>query len=170
MKNINITKKHSMQNPIEFCIGNGQRIKFSSKREANAFIADTNRYLTKCLVILNNSYVELIRQYRQFWMVATNTNSGTSTNYMALSARIKGQLSAADEMMEKFSSTWAGSNDPFFAFIDLNKVAWFLKTAADLMYDHYKYRGATAEYYNCLVLSERCELVQQQLKEYTYHK
>lgn len=170
MNSINIRQRHSMQNPIEFCIGNGRRLRFASKRESAAFVAETNRYLTKCLVILNKTYVEVFTEYRNFWMIACNCKAGTKTNYLELSQKIKSNLQAADQMLDKFSATWFRSNDPFFAFIDLKKVALFTSEAADMLCQHHKKRNNTTAYYNCLVLEERCKLIIGRLSDYDYVK
>ena len=159
MKTINIQSNKSVQNKYEFSLGNGKRLTFTSKRYANAFIASTNRYLTECLVILNKTYTDTYIEYRNFWLVSANTHGGTKTNYMRLLAKIKSNMDAASDIMDKFNGTWGRSQDPFFAFIDLRKVALFTAEAAELLRDWYKKRNHTANYYNCLILHKRCLLV-----------
>lgn len=168
MKNINITKKRAVQNLREVSLGNGRRIQFKSTRVAAKFIADTNRYLTKCLVILNETYIDVFAEYRRLWFVTSNTNQGTRTNYRATETDIKKALDAADFIFNKFNTTTWGSNDPFFAFIDLRKIALFLKDAAATLTDFHKGRDHTANYYACQVLADRCQAVVNRLDEYDY--
>lgn len=168
MNNIKIQKKFSVQNPVEFCLGNGKRYQFSSKRQSAAFLARTNRYLTKCLVICNETYIELHAQYRRFWLVMANASGGTKTNYSLMASKMKANLQAAEELFEKFNAAWGRSNDPFFAFIDLKKIALFLGEAAGALCDHHKRRNVTAHYYTCLILKERLEILIQKLQEYDY--
>ena len=159
MKTINIQSNKSIQNTFEFCLGNGTRVRFTSKRYASAFIAETNRYLTECLVILNKTYSDAHIEYRNFWLIAANTHGGTKTNYLGLLAKVKNNLEAASMALDKFNGTFNRSQDPFFAFIDLRKVAQFTAEALQLLHQFYKKRNYTANYYNCLVLQKRCLLV-----------
>jgi len=168
MKTINITKKRSVQTCREVCLGNGRRIQFKSTRVAAKFIADTNRYLTKCLVVLNETYIDLFGEYRRIWFITANTNTGTRTNYRDKEAAIKKALDSADFMFNKFNATNWGSNDPFFAFIDLRKIALFLQDAADTLTQFHKDRDHTAQYYACQVLADRCLSVINKLDGYDY--
>jgi hypothetical protein len=168
MKTINITKRRAVQNNREVCLGNGQRIQFKSARVAAKFIADTNKFLTTCLVILNETYIDVFAEYRRMWFVTSNTNAGTRTNYFNIEADIKKALSGADFVFQKFNSTNWGSNDPFFAFIDLRKIALYLKDGADTLSAFHKKRDHTANYYACQILSDRCQAVINRLDEYRH--
>lgn len=80
MNSINIKKKRIEQNMKVIMLGNGKRIVFKSKRVANAYIADTNRFLTKCLVTLNLAYADLFWEYRIVWFTVTNFGCGPASN------------------------------------------------------------------------------------------
>ncbi|MEO5681468.1 MAG: hypothetical protein ABIQ88_02440 [Chitinophagaceae bacterium] len=168
MKTINITKKRGNNSPLDFALGNGKRLQFTSKRLANKFIADTNRYLTKCLVVLNLTYMDVFREYRLLWFVGSNSNNGNTTNYRNIEQSIKSNLQTADFMFDKFNFADSGSSDPFFSFIDLRKAAMFLQQAADTMASFHKKRNNTAAYYNCIVLADRCQAVMNKLDDYDY--
>lgn len=170
MKTINIQKKKATQVSKEVCLGNGQRIVFTSKRQAGYFIADTNRFLTKCLVILNETYCNVFLQFRAMWLVTTNYNAGNRTNYFDQQQKIKQSLNAASDMMDKFNFTTAGSNDPFFSFIDIRKAALFVGEAAQALEKFNSDRNLTANKYQCMVLYERCLLLQKNLTDYNYVK
>lgn len=170
MKTINITKKRAVENLYSFQLGNGERISFTSKRIANKFIADTNRFLTKCLVVLNTTYIELFREYRLMWFVTSNTNQGSKVYYGSVEQDIKRSLQAADDIFTKFNHSAWGSNDPYFAFIDLKKIALFLNDAAGPLCEFHKKRNTTASYYACIVLSDRLESILEKLQSYTYVK
>ncbi len=105
MKTVNIQKKRLAFNVKEIALGNGSRVQFTSKRVANKFITDTNRFLTKCLVVLNNGYIDLFREYRLLWFVGSNTNQGNQTQYWKTEQDIKRALQAADDLFSKFNST-----------------------------------------------------------------
>ena len=128
-------------------MGNGKRIVIKSKRNSSRFFAETNRFLTKCLVVLNAAYIDLLREYRLIWLITTNTNRGKKTYYLDLQQKVKSNLDAVDFVFEKFNATWGGSNDPFFAFIDLKKIASFLREAAEQMAAFHKKRNTTASIY-----------------------
>lgn len=170
MKNINITKKTARQIKKEVCLGNGNTISFNSKRQAGYFIAETNRFLTKCLVILNETFIAAMREYRLFWLVSSNANNGTTTDYTGRQHLIRGNLQHAENMMDKFSKTNVGSNDQYFAFIDLNKAAFFLNEALGSLEKFNRDRNLTANAYSCMILAERCLLIIKNLQEYNYVK
>lgn len=170
MKTINIQKKAQQQNSKEFRIGNGRIIKCSSKREVIYFIAETNRFLTKVLVICNQTYCSVMLQYRSMWLVTTNVNNGNRTNYLTMQQSIKSNLHAAEELMDKFNFTTSGSNDPFFSFIDLKKVALFIGQAAKELEAFNNARNLTASKYECQAFYERCLLIAEKLNDYNYVK
>ncbi|UKJ06315.1 hypothetical protein [Solitalea lacus] len=49
-------------------LGNGARIEFSSKRSAEAFAADTSRFLQDCLFEVNTFLSVIYSLYRQHWL------------------------------------------------------------------------------------------------------
>lgn len=166
MKTINIEGRRKKQISFEVCLGNGLRKQFTSQRNLKQFVADTNRYLTKCLVVLNHTYIDALREYRLVWFVTANTNSGTKTYYRETEERIKGNLQAAEFCFDKFNATWGGSNDPFFAFIDLRKIAVFLKDSCLLMETFHKKRNNTAAMYTAAMLADRCQSVINKMQDY----
>jgi hypothetical protein len=167
MKTINIAKRRSDKSPREMYLGNGKRLHFTNKREAAHFIAETNRYLTKVLVALNDTYIQVFAEYRRMWFITSNTNAGTRTNYLARENDVRKALDGADFCFQKFT-TGFGSNDPCFAFIDLRKTALFLKDAADELAQFYKQRDHTGQYYSCLTLYERCIAIIAKMESYDY--
>lgn len=165
MKTIDIRKKTSKQITKDICLGNGLRKSFASKRDAGYFIAATNRFLTECLVIINETYSDAMQQYRTAWFYMTNTKNGTRTNYLDVQAKVKSMLASAETMLDKFNGVW-GSNDPFFSFIDLQKAALFTSEAlGELETFNYK-RNFTVQCYQCKILRKRCALVIDALKNY----
>lgn len=170
MKTINIQKRRSAQNPFEVCLGNGTRLTFSSKRNARQFMAETNRFLTKALTTLNQTFIESFREYRLIWFVTANANKGTKTNYWAVERKIKDNLEACEAMFMKFGSVWGSSDDPFFAFIDLRKIASFMMEANKTMAEFHKKRNNTPGLYTCLTLQDRCQAVINKLGEYPEKK
>jgi len=166
MKTILIQKRRSAQNPFEVCMGNGQRITFTSKRNARQFMAETNRFLTKALITLNQTYIDSLREYRLIWFVTANSHKGTRTNYWDVERKIKDQLDSCEMCFNKFGQHWAGSDDPFFAFIDLRKIAAFMGEACRVMAEFHKKRNNTPGYYVCLTLADRCQAVINKLSVY----
>ena len=85
---------------------------------------------------------------------------------MAKQQKIKGLLQAAEVMMDKFNYGQFGSNDSFFAFIDMRKALIFLMEAADEMAAFNKKRNLTFNMYTCEMLSDRCKSVHDRLSKY----
>ena len=166
MKVININAKRTKQVSKEICLGNGYRKQFDSVRDAKYFIAETNRFLTECLVILNMTYSEAFLQYRAVWFVTSNNKSGTRTNYLSTQQKIKTLLQTSDEMMDKFNHSHFGSNDPYFAFIDIKKASLFLSEALDEIETFNRKRNLTAAMYASMVLRKRCLLVSEKVNMY----
>lgn len=119
MKNISITKSGQKQITKEVCMGNGRRKQFTANASPGYFVINTNRFLTKCLVSINNVLTDSYREYREIWFVTTNAHHGNRINEIGRQQKIIGFLHAAEEILDKFSFSDAGSNDPYFAFIDL---------------------------------------------------
>jgi hypothetical protein len=166
MKQINIEKKYGITNPLIVSLGNGNKVKFSSKRQRGYFVADTNRFLTKCLVIINETLIDCYTEYRRAWLLGANTNAGTKSYYLNELKEIQKGIIFCEQMMEKFNNTCSGSNDPFFSFIDLRKAATFLQGTADQLEQWHKKRNNTANKYICEILRDRCMLINHRLQNY----
>jgi len=166
MKTIHIQANTTKQNQKEVCLGNGYRNIFGSLREANYFLADTNRFLTKVLVVSNDTLIQLYHQYRSFWLVSINNKTGTKVHYFDMQRKIKEMLQAAEVSLDKFNFSNNGSNDCYFAFIDLKKAAMFMQQAAEDMETFNRKRNLTSAMYTCQMLKERCMLIMQRLAEY----
>ncbi len=100
------------------------------------------------------------------WFVTANSNRGTKTNYWETERKIKDNLEACEVIFNKFGSMWSGSNDPFFAFIDLRKIASFMEEANKVMAEFHKKRNNTPGYYTCLTLQDRCRALINKLLAY----
>lgn len=166
MRTINIRATKVKQITKQICLGNGFRKNFASQRQALAFVADTNRFLTECLVILNETYVSAFVQYRAMWFIAINQKSGTRTNYLQLLKVVQRAMQSSEDMMDKFNSSWGSNQDPFFSFIDTKKACIFLQDAMLIMENFNRDRKLTTAMYQCRVLRKRCLLVNERLQTY----
>lgn len=166
MKTINIAAKRANNYSKEICLGNGVRRLFGSLREAGYFIAETNRFLTECLVIVNETYVSTFIQYRQLWFIALNNKTGKNTNYLDVQQRISVHLHTVESLLDKFNNSKYGSNDAFFAFIDLRKSCLFLIEALTEMENFYQKKFYTVQMYQCRILKNRCNLLIKNLNDF----
>lgn len=116
MKKVLIQKRRSANNPFELMLGNGARLKFTSKRNMKQYIAETNRFLNKGLVNVNLLLIDCYREYRLMWFISTNVHSGTTTNYEHIAADVSESLKSCETMLYKFGKHFAGSDDPFFHY------------------------------------------------------
>ncbi len=166
MKHIDINGRQKRPISREIALGNGVRIIFNSKRDAIYFVSETNRFLTECLVIINDTYTSAFMQYRNMWLISSNTKNGTKTHYFDVQKRIRSTFDIVEQLLNKFYSAHYGSNDPFFSFINLEKAASFLKDSLYDMETFNKARNITAAYYQCKTLKKRCSLVIEEIKKY----
>jgi hypothetical protein len=67
MKKVTLFIPDSTDGQIVIILGNGYKFEFTQKRKADKFIADTNKFLTDKMHLLNELHSELYSVYRRFW-------------------------------------------------------------------------------------------------------
>lgn len=160
MRTIQVRKRAQEQISKGVLLGNGVRKQFASKREAGYFLAETNRFLTESLVIINQVYTDLYVQYRQMWL------AGTEWRESDIIFKTKTCLSGACEVIDKYASFLKSAGDPYFSFIDLKKACFFCSEAAAVMEAYNEKRNFTPQKYQCRILKKRCMIIQKTLNEY----
>lgn len=150
---------------MEIFLGNGARLKFSSKREMQAYIAETNVFLTKCMVIGNDMLVDAFTHSRVLWLICTNYTSGEKSFNNKEVANIKSFLDSAENCLDKITFLY---DQPVYSFIDLRKSFAFLAEALQILINGFKKRNHTANYHSCMVLHDRATLIVEKLNNYGY--
>lgn len=140
---------------MDLMLGNGLRLKFTSKRSLNQFIAETNRFLNRGLVNINLLLSDCYREYRLMWFISSNVHKGKKTNYENIAREISENIKCCEIMLEKFGKHYWGSDDPFFSFIDMIKSARYCAAAARQMEQFHKARNNTHSLYNCQNIADR---------------
>lgn len=166
MKSVLIQKRRSVHNPFEIMLGNGVRVTFTSKRNLNQFIAETNRFLNQAIVNINLILIDCYREYRIMWFVSSNVHKGTKTNYEHIVADISENLKSCEMMLYKFGKHYAGSDDPYFGFIDILKAARYCMAAARKLEEFYKKRLDTQNHYTCGNIANRCQAMIHRIENY----
>lgn len=166
MKSINITNlaKDEHRKHYYVFIGSGRKFKFKSKRDGRRFLAETNRFLTSCVVAINDIYINVFREYRYCWFMCLNINGGTRNNFLMEEQTIRNNLHAVEEIFIRSLNT--ENRDAFMIFINLNKLCMYLSESAALMIMLNKRRNNTIAYHNLNAYKQRAIDIQLQLKEY----
>jgi hypothetical protein len=150
---------------MEIFLGNGARLKFGSKREMNAFVAETNVFLTKVMVIANDLLVDTFCQSRVLWLISTNYGNGEKSFNNKEVVHIKSFLDSADTCLDKITCMY---DQPVYSFIDLRKCFEFIAEALNILVIGFKKRNHTANYHSCMVLHDRATLCIDKLLKYAF--
>lgn len=165
MKSYKLKLGYAEQSSMEIFFGNGARLKFSSKRDMLAYVAETNIFLTKCMVIGNDMLVDAFAQSRVLWLICTNYGNGEKSFNNKEVANIKSFLESADSCLDKITHLY---DQPVYSFIDLRKSFAFLAEALQILINGFKKRNHTANYHSCMVLHDRALLIIEKLNNYGY--
>ncbi|RYY83361.1 MAG: hypothetical protein EOO15_21520, partial [Chitinophagaceae bacterium] len=89
-----------------YCVplGNGTRNIFPNKKDAKAFLAECNRFLTHKLVELNEIFSRAFLEYRQLWFTLANAKQGKRTNYSADERVIRESLASVELIFDRVAS------------------------------------------------------------------
>lgn len=167
MKQFNLF--HAKQNQsglYEIWFGNRTCVIFKQKRQAKAFLAETNRFLTLTMVELNEVLKQIYSEYRNTWFVMQNFKNGKPINYTHEESKIKSALHNAEEMFERAGNTFYGSADNAWSFIYMKKICWFLNDAIALLTDIHRKRNNTMNYHILDVLKKRLITIIDTIEKY----
>jgi hypothetical protein len=166
MKTIQLKKQPQKQISNVICLGNGVRLTATSQRQQAFLLTYASQFLTKMLVNLNVTFADCFAEYRQIWFVTVNSQRGAKCSYYHVERKIKLNLDACGQVMDKFSGTHGSATDPYFSFVDLKKCAWYLHEAAQAMAAFHKRRNHTSGLYACTMMADRCQAISNRLDSF----
>jgi len=149
----------------EVFLGNGTRNAFANKKEAKKFLADTNRFLTKKLIDLNEIYYRAFVEYRQIWFLLYNVKQGKKTNYREDEKTIKAGLDAVEHFFDKIASSFSSTD--YTVFIDAKKICLYLSEVLKCLVELNKRRNNTVAYYTLENLLSRVTTLANEINGYS---
>lgn len=166
MKNFNITSFDERNGIYETWFGNRNCVKFASKRDMAAFLADTNRFLTASLVELNEFYITLFKEYRNIWFTMVNFNSGTRVNMLLDERRLQTLISDIMDQFNRVGNTAHGTGSAGWSFIHLQNICLMMNEMLAMLIDINKKRNNTYAYHSLQTLHIRIEALAKTICNY----
>lgn len=127
MKRVSIQKTYE-QNQGQLRLGNGYLFYFSSKKKFNKFVADTNRFLTRKVIELNDFYARLYQLFRSYWPYYSKSARSASLYQITHHYnKASDSLDAVAQMLDQCIQRSSKRDGNMWAFIDVQKIADELK-------------------------------------------
>jgi hypothetical protein len=146
--------------------GNRICVKFASKRDMAAFLADTNRFLTSSMVELNEFYISIFTQYRNMWFTMMNYKTGTTVNMLQDERHLQKLI---DDIMDQFNrcgNTAHGTASGAWAFIHLQNICLMMGECLEMLIEINKKRNNTYTYHSLQTLSNRIKSLEKTICNY----
>lgn len=152
----------------EYIVWLGNRIccRFASKRNVREFLADTNRFLTRSMVELNELYINVFIEYRRIWFTMMNFKSGTNVNLIQQENGMQRKIVDIADQFSRAGNTYHGSASGGWSFVHLQNICFMMKDINQEMIDLNKKRNNTIQYHTLEILNERISILENRICNY----
>ncbi len=137
MKEVKIKKITSFGKTHSVYLGNGTVNNFSSLRDANQFLAQTNNFLTDKLHGFHKQYTEVWQHYQNNWFYFDNGRRTHKADLFALERDIKQKLDHVTQKLDLIVHRSGSTNGNYFAFVHFFGIADLLESAVRLLAELY---------------------------------
>ena len=162
MKEIKLKHITSDRKGHLICLGNGTRNCFLQMREAKAFLAETNRFLTLRLHDLHSNYIRVWNAYQSNFFYFDSQRDKENNAYL-IEMEIVNLLDNCKRALDLSIQRCNYINANFFTFTHFYNVSDCLEEAIRLISSRYKDRNATSEVYQMDLLITGMYIIRQQL-------
>ena len=138
-------------------LGNGTRHSFTRKRDALAFLAETNRFLNLKLMECNLMLGELYTEYRHNWPYLDD---------IQLCARCQDYFHGITQAMDLLVTRSDWSNGNVFVWLHFNTILSNMLGILDLISDIHQDKNKYAELARAGILKSRINWIRDQLDGY----
>lgn len=140
MKEVRIKQISKFGKTYSVYLGNGTVNNFTSTRDANQFLAQTNNFLTDKLHGFHKTYTEVWQHYQNNWFYFDNGRTTRKAAMYSLERDIKQKLEFVNSKMDLIVNRSGSTNGNYFAFIHFFGIADLLESAVRLLAELYSSR------------------------------
>ncbi|MDO9186971.1 MAG: hypothetical protein Q7W13_13235 [Bacteroidia bacterium] len=133
MKTIRIVQISKEQKKYVINLGNGTSNSFSSKREAESFLYNTNLFLTDKLHALHKLYCETWNAFQDNWFYLDNDRKTPKFAIKETERKCVQNLDAIKSLLSLSVDRCYFTNGNYFVFVHFNKIADYLEETIRLL-------------------------------------
>lgn len=137
MKEIRLKNVSQVGLSYEVILGNGTINTFTSKRDANYFLAATNVFLTDKLHDLHTQYVDVWNSYQENWFYLSNDRKTCKNDLYQFERDCVRQLNSVKELIDLSVNRCGFTNGNYFVFINFLKITDYLESTIRLLAELY---------------------------------
>lgn len=139
-------------------LGNGAKRSFTNRKHAEAFLAQTNRFLNEKVFELNRLYAEIFAEYRRIWFLMDGR--------IAYADDLDRTLEWTNKKFNLMMENSAGANGNYFAFTNMRVIISYLHEVLNALQDTQKLRNNWVEKHNLAVIAARLDAVKRDVDGY----
>lgn len=147
-------------------LGNGTKHKFTSKRNALAFLATVNRFLNSKLHEANYLYCEAFTQYRENWFYFWHNKKNYDNSLNFQMRDIERKLIYCMEAFELLVTRSHLTNGNYFVWVHFNNIFDNMDIVCNALISLQKSRSNGAEAQKLQILVNRITICRNQLNGY----
>lgn len=156
-----LEKKHFYR----IALGNGCIRYFSSKRKAEAFLGDLNRFLDFHLLEANELFIEVFSLYRRYWPYMESGKKADRSQVERDSSR---ELRTVEEILDDMPRRSRTPSGTWWVFNDLSGVVSSLRKVLDGLEELLRSRSAFAELRKLDSLRWRIDIMERDRRSFGY--
>lgn len=166
MKQFQLTQFDEFNGEYHVWFGNRICCRFASKRNVREFLAETNRFLNRTMVELNELYIVIFTEYRRIWFTLMNFKNGVNVNLSQQERDMQKIIGDIADQFNRAGNTYHGTASGGWSFVHLQNATFMMKEITKQMIDLNKRRNNTIQYHTLEVLEERISLLESRLVNY----
>lgn len=133
MKEIKLKNSIKVGKSYQVHLGNGTANKFTSKREADAFLSATNIFLTDKLHELHVQYIDVWNSYQNNWFYLNNNRQSNKSNLYEIERNLNEYMQNIQQLLDHSVNRCGYTNGNFFVFINFTKITHCMEAAIRLL-------------------------------------
>ena len=140
-------------------LGNGTKHRFTNRKHAEAFLAQTNRFLNERVFELNRLYVEIFAEYRRLWFYFDNHS-------VVSNEKIENLLEWTNKKFNILIERSSGVNGNFNAFQNMRILIDNLLEVVKVLEELQQRKNNWVEKYSLAVIATRLNELENALAKY----
>lgn len=153
-------KKYSVQ------LGNGIKKLFTDKKQAVAFLSETNLFLNTKLKELNFILIDVFELYRIAWFYMDNTRTKKQLNLSKIDHKSKNEIQNLFKTFDIIVSRTGSPNSNHFTFLHFNNIIKSLTTILNILLELYESKSHTDKIYKIKFLINQTTNIKSELAGY----
>lgn len=166
MKKIKLSPPEKINGKYSFYLGSNKKIEFKNVLLMQKFLADTNKFYTDSMYLLNYLFGEIYREYRMNWVYLDTDRTTGRQNKIAMNRTLQSYSENIQSSLDFMYMKSAWKEGPLMVINNLysvaNNLVKMVRALADLNYE----KSYFSVIHKCLIWERQLETLKMRIQKY----